>query len=367
MKNAFALITVCIVFIFYSCVNETKNKTSHLDKEEKENTKPSDDVEIDTSLIVDTTIIENTNEEKTIHKDEIGEKEHKEDPRKPAPIIEKPNTEPVHHEGPKTIANEIKPPSTPVKIVEDKKEEVTTTPILPHKPTEEVSAPGPVEEPPAPQVQPLSHDTWNQLLQKYVSATGVVNYSGFKSNKKELETYLKILENNPPTSKWSSKKEMAYWINAYNAWTIKTIIDHYPISSITKIDGGKTWNVKRVKSGNKTYSLDEVENKILRPKFNDARIHFAVNCAAKSCPPLLNKAWTASNLNANLDKMAKAFINNSKFNTIEKKKIQISKIFEWYAADFGDIITYLNKYLSITIDKKAKIEYVEYDWSLNGN
>ena len=127
---------------------------------------------------------------------------------------------------------------------------------------------------------------WNGLLRKYVNSSGKVNYKGFKSDKSKLDAYLKELENNPIQENWSKAKKMAYWINAYNAFTIKLIVDNYPISSITKLHGGKPWDVKWIKLGGQTYSLNNIENDILRPKYKDARIHFAVNCAAKSCPPL---------------------------------------------------------------------------------
>ena len=106
-------------------------------------------------------------------------------------------------------------------------------------------------------------------------------------------------------------------------------------------------------------------HKILRPQFNDARIHFAVNCAAASCPPVLNRAWTASNLNSNLDKQTKLFINNAAFNNIDEKQVELSKIFEWYKEDFGDLITYINKYSNTKVKDNAKVSFREYDWALN--
>ena len=120
-----------------------------------------------------------------------------------------------------------------------------------------------------------------------------------------------------------------------------------------------------LKLGSKTLSLNDIENEIIRPTFKEPRIHFAVNCAAKSCPPLLNKAWTASNLEANLEKQTKAFINNSKYNTISSGSAQVSKIFEWYAVDFGDLRTYLNKYSNTKLSSSASINFAEYDWQLN--
>lgn len=222
------------------------------------------------------------------------------------------------------------------------------------------------QEAPAPKQPPFSHDAWDQLLRKYVTSTGNVNYSGFKADEAQLDAYLKSLADNPIQDGWSRGKKMAYWINAYNAFTVKLIVQNYPVSSITKLHGGKPWDHKWINLGGKTYTLNNIENDILRPVYKDARIHFAVNCAAKSCPPLLNRAWTASNLEANFEKQAKAFINSSKFNSIEANSIKVSKIFEWYAKDFGNLVDYLNKYSTTKIDANAQIGYKEYDWALNG-
>jgi len=212
---------------------------------------------------------------------------------------------------------------------------------------------------------PPSHETWDALLKKHVSATGKVNYKAIKTEKSKLEEYLKNLSTNAPEESWSKAEQMAFWINAYNAFTIKLIVDSYPIASITKLHAGKPWDQKWIKIGSKTYSLNNIENDILRPQFKDARIHFAVNCAAKSCPPLLNAAWTAANLNANLDAQAKKFINNPAFNKLSEKKAEVSKIFEWYATDFGKLIDFLNKYATTKVGAKAKVSYLEYDWGLN--
>jgi len=117
--------------------------------------------------------------------------------------------------------------------------------------------------------------------------------------------------------------------------------------------------------GDKTYSLNNIEHDILRPKYKDARIHFAVNCAAKSCPPVWNKAWTAANLNGQLERSAKAFINNTKYNSVGGSNAAISKIFEWYAVDFGNITDYLNKYANTKVAAGTAVTYKEYNWALN--
>lgn len=210
-----------------------------------------------------------------------------------------------------------------------------------------------------------SHDAFNTLLKKYVNSSGEVNYAGFKKQKGDLEKYLKDLEENTVQNDWSRNEKMAYWINLYNAATIKLVLDHYPVSSIRDINAGNPWDKRWIKVGSKTYTLNEIENSILRPKFSDPRIHFAVNCAAKSCPRLMNQAFTASNLNKLLDENARWFINNATFNSITARSVKISKIFEWYSADFGNIIDYLNKYSKTTIKSNAKVSYEEYNWDLN--
>lgn len=217
-----------------------------------------------------------------------------------------------------------------------------------------------------PEEEFQDHNLLNRLLEKYVSASGQVNYKGLQSEIKSLDAYLADLKANPVQESWSRNEKMAFWINAYNAFTIKLILNNFPLQSIMKLHEGKPWDVKWIEIGLKTYSLNEIEHEVLRPQFNDARIHFAVNCAAVSCPPLLNKAWTASNLESNFEKQAKAFINNPTHNKIKPSSIEVSKIFEWYGSDFGNLIEYLNKYSQTTINQDATINFIEYDWALNG-
>lgn len=209
------------------------------------------------------------------------------------------------------------------------------------------------------------HQSFDALLQKYVSEEGQVNYVGLKSDKKALNAYCKLLTENPVQDAWTREQKMAYWINAYNAYTLKLIVDNYPTKSIMNFDGGKTWDVRRIKLGSKKYSLNNIENDILRPQFKDPRIHFALNCAAKSCPPLWNHAYTADNLEATLTARTKAFVNNPKYNEIHTNDMKISKIFEWYAADFGDVKNFLNQHSKTWIKRSASVVFYEYDWGLN--
>lgn len=214
----------------------------------------------------------------------------------------------------------------------------------------------------------LSHDKFDVLLRRYVSSSGKVDYKGFKKEKAALEAYLKLLQNNAPQSDWSKNKEMAYWINLYNAFTIKTILDEYPVKSVMDIDGGKVWDKRTIRIGGKSYTLNDIEKKQLLKRFRDGRVHFAVNCAAASCPPLLNKAWTEDNLQRYLSKQAKAFINNATHNSLSVGSVQLSQIFNWYADDFGGkdkVLSYIQKYASTEIKSNAKVSFKTYNWSLN--
>lgn len=214
------------------------------------------------------------------------------------------------------------------------------------------------------------HSIYNKLLQTYVSASGTVDYEGLKTQEKKLDDYLVYLSSNGPNADWSEKTKKAYYINAYNAYTIKFVLLKYPTKSVKDLSfsGKDIWNFRLVKLGGKTYTLDYLEKEILL-KMRDARIHFAVNCASKSCPKLWNKAFTAANIDKQLTILTKEFINNNSHNVISAKKIKISKLFDWYADDFKfeakSVIGFLNQYSTVQIQEDAKIEYLPYNWSLN--
>ncbi len=210
----------------------------------------------------------------------------------------------------------------------------------------------------------FTHQQFDTFLKAYVSPTGIVNYKGMKSNESKLDDYITTLNSNPLQKHWSRNKKLAYWINVYNAFTIKLILDNYPVKSITNIANGKPWDKKWIKLNGNIYSLNQIENEIIRPQFNEPRIHFAVNCAANSCPKIGNFAYEANTLNRLLEKQTKRFV-NGKENTITPSEIRISKIFEWYSKDFGDLISFLNKYSNTSISKDANVSFAEYDWALN--
>ena len=213
------------------------------------------------------------------------------------------------------------------------------------------------------QTNKTTHDNWNVLLKTYVDNNGNVNYKGFLKDKDALTKYIDKLGKNPLLDSASKNERLAYYINLYNAATVKLILDNYPVKSIKKI--AKPWDKEWIKVGNKTLSLEDIEHKILR-KIEEPRIHFAVNCAAKSCPPLHNGAWTAENLESNLESSAKKFINNNNYNQITASSAKISSIFDWYAKDFGDVKAYLNKYSNTKLNSGIKIGFTDYNWNLNG-
>lgn len=203
----------------------------------------------------------------------------------------------------------------------------------------------------------------NALLGKHVSATGRVNYAGLKADKAELDRIATLLSTSRDEQK-GREEQLAYYINLYNVYTLKLIVDNYPVKSITDLHGGKPWDVKWVPAGSDKLSLNQIENEIIRPTFKEPRIHFAVNCAAASCPPLLNAAWDPAKLEAQFAAATKAFVNNTSYNQLSKSTIKLSKIFEWYAGDFGDINAFIGRYTSTNVSG-AKVQYLEYDWSLN--
>nr|WP_315166464.1 DUF547 domain-containing protein [uncultured Flavobacterium sp.] len=211
----------------------------------------------------------------------------------------------------------------------------------------------------------INHSIWNTLLQKHVSNKGTVDYKGFQKDAAVLQSYLDELAKNVPTKSWTKNAVLAYWINTYNAFTVKLILDNYPVKSIKDISD--PWGKKFFTLGTKKYSLEEIEHEILR-KMNEPRIHFAINCASFSCPNLSNEAYTSATLDKQLTDAAKSFIADKTKNTITKDKLVISKIFDWFSGDFkkkGSVIDFLNQYSAVKINPKAKIIYKEYNWNLN--
>lgn len=210
------------------------------------------------------------------------------------------------------------------------------------------------------------HSVWSAELKKYVSADGKVNYRDWANNQAALDGYLAQLAGTQPLSNWSTNVQLAYWINVYNAYTVKLVLQHYPVQTIKDIYQGNPWDKAWITLGGKTYSLNQIENEYIRQRFRDPRIHFALNCGALSCPPLLNEAYDPARLDAQLTSRTKAFIADQFQNQTAATTVRLSQLFVWYKDDFKpDVISFLNTYLATPIPAEAKIEFVEYDWSLN--
>ena len=224
-------------------------------------------------------------------------------------------------------------------------------------------APAPAAETPPVTSNAPDHAAWDALLREHVSAAGRVDYQGFREDEAALDVYLATLAEETPAATWSREESLAYWINAYNAFTIKLILDNWPVESIRDID--EPWERKWITLGDKSYSLNQIEHGIIRPTFDEPRIHFALVCAARSCPPLPNKAFTAQNLDQLLEQRARSFINNEELNVTQEVVVRVSPLFDWYGEDFGDVKDYLNRYLTTDIPKGKEITFLDYDWSLN--
>lgn len=222
----------------------------------------------------------------------------------------------------------------------------------------------------------FDHSLFDKLLKTHVDADGWVDYDGFLKDKATLTKYLEALKANPPKEdSWSDDEQLAYWINAYNAFTIDLVLQHYPVKSIKDIGSkiqipfvNSPWDIKFIEINGKKMDLNNIEHGIIRKKFDEPRIHFAVNCASYSCPLLRNEAFIASKLDSQLEEQTKKFINDPKRNRFSGKKAQLSKIFSWYGGDFtknGSLKEYIAKYADAEVTKSTKISYLNYQWQLN--
>jgi len=224
--------------------------------------------------------------------------------------------------------------------------------------------------------EPIDHKLFDVLLSKYVDQDGSVNYKGFQNDSVIFNQYLDLLKENAPNNeKWNESEKLAYWINAYNAFTIELILKHYPLKSIKDIGASiqipfinTPWDIKFIKIGDEKFDLNNIEHGILRKDFDEPKIHFAIGCASLSCPNLRREAYIAEKLEGQLTEQARKFINDPSKNILEKDNVKISKIFSWFKGDFtkkSTLIDFLNKFSKETISPEAKISHMDYDWSLN--
>jgi hypothetical protein len=221
----------------------------------------------------------------------------------------------------------------------------------------------------------VDHGIYGELLKNYVRG-GVVNYAGFKSNEAQLDQYLKQLGRVDPEA-LSRSEQFAFYANAYNAWTIKLILSCYPgVKSIKDLGSlfQSPWKKKLVKINGRVLTLDDVEHSILRPRFGDPRVHFAINCAAKSCPALRSEPFRGDILDQQLNEATISFLNNHRSYRLEGNRLYVSRIFKWFAEDFKEgVFSFYLQYATGDLKKeleprqdKISVTYLDYDWSLNG-
>lgn len=226
------------------------------------------------------------------------------------------------------------------------------------------------------------HDDYDTLLERYVVDDRWVDYPAWHQSEEDrgrLERYLDEMAA-VEASALDRDEALAYWINLYNALTLDLILDHYPVTSIKDLGGVLTsaWEKELVEVEGRALTLDQIENDVIRPRFEDPRIHFALNCAAVSCPPLPSFAYTASLLESQLERVTRravrdpAWVDLQRCQTYGKGTIRLSKIFDWYAEDFGGeagIRRFLARYRpeeKLPLQNEGcRLDYLDYDWSLN--
>jgi hypothetical protein len=212
-------------------------------------------------------------------------------------------------------------------------------------------------------------DSYNSLLSKYVTSSGV-KYSEWKSNSADVQSIQNVVDaiakENAPADK---KAQLAFYINAYNAWILHEALGKYPTKSVKDVLFS-FFTGKRIKVAGEEMSFNHLEKDVIRGKFGDPHVHFALNCASHSCPPLNREAFRAGDVDGQMEKLAKAFVNSERGVRFDasKKAADLSKIFDWYKDDFkteGGALAFINKRRSAPLPNDVKISYQDYDWNLN--
>ncbi len=228
----------------------------------------------------------------------------------------------------------------------------------------------------------IDHGAWQAFLDKYVTPgpTGIhlVDYAGVDAaGKKALDGYLAALQATPISS-YNRDEQRAFWINFYNALTVKVILDHWPVDSITDIDisgflKNGPWDAELAKVEGHEISLNDIEHRILRPIWKDNRLHYAVNCASIGCPNLAQRAYTAENTDELLEQGAHDYVNHPRGAHFKDGRLVVSSIYDWYQVDFGDsdegVIQHLRKYAEGELAKQLEgydgRVSDDYDWNVN--
>lgn len=233
-----------------------------------------------------------------------------------------------------------------------------------------------------PQTAPFdqAHAAWTEILRAHVK-DGVVDYSAIRASARPaLTRYLDALASVQRMDGWTRHEKMAFWINAYNAWTVERVLDGWPVKSIKKLDWPRgPWKKKFIRLGLREgpVSVDYIEHEVLRARFVDPRVHAALVCASVSCPALLAEAYVGERLSAQLEAQMRAVVRDPTKNRLDAAGgvLWLSKIFDWYSSDFGkDAATvreFVARYLPadaarVVEERQPEIRFLPYDWGLNG-
>lgn len=230
----------------------------------------------------------------------------------------------------------------------------------------------------------VDHSLWKDFLSKYLvtnhpSGINRMRYSEVQpEDRKRLDDYVRGLQG-VKVSSLNRREQSAYWMNLYNALTVKVVLEHYPVNSIRRINispglfSHGPWDAKLVRVEDEPVSLNDIEHRILRPIWKDNRVHYALNCASLGCPNLQPEPFMAANLDSTLDKAATEYVNHPRGAGLNGGHLVVSSIYDWFQIDFGSsekgVIRHLLKYAGGSLaaglkSYKGKIKY-EYDWSLN--
>jgi Protein of unknown function, DUF547 len=215
-----------------------------------------------------------------------------------------------------------------------------------------------------------THSLFTQVLRDHVK-NGRVDYAAIKHDQRFVR-YLNAVGSTVPSAIADEHDRLAFWINAYNAFTIKLILDHYPVRSIKDITSGGTgpWDIVWIRIGGKEYSLNQIENDIIRKEFHEARIHMALVCAARGCPPLRSEAYVGNQLDEQIDDNTNAFLKDQSRNHYDarEKTLYMSEVFKWYGSDFKERFGSVEAFVRSRLDSLdvQTFKYLPYDWQLNG-
>ena len=229
----------------------------------------------------------------------------------------------------------------------------------------------------------IDHSAWDQLLKTYVQqgSDGVnrVDYRGFAANgRSALQAYLSAMSE-APVDTLGRAEQMAYWINLYNALTVQVILDNYPVESIRDVNtspglfSSGPWGQEVIEIGGTGLTLNDIEHRILRPIWNDPRIHYAVNCASIGCPDLSTSAYRGVDIEKALDRAARDYVNDPRGVSVRDGKVTVSRIYDWFIEDFGgteqSVLAHLSRYAEPGLAEQLRaaggLEDTQYDWSLN--